>query len=242
MNWSRVKTIAILVFVLIFVFLVIKYLNLFPKEEYLTKQQVDIAKSILLQNSIKLLCDVDRRIYYVSKLSVTTENKYDSIVTKLFGKRVDRYQNEFESSIYHLKIVNQTLFLESKYYQDPFELFDIKKGDYIKDYDGSFIQVFRGYPIFDGRLKVIKQKDNTLYIFSKINPKRFEIKRTRAISALEAVFNLLNQQKGIKEIQNIKFGFYLKDFNVIQGQAIPVWRIIADGNVYYINGFTGMLE
>lgn len=91
-------------------------------------------------------------------------------------------------------------------------------------------------------MKVIKQKDNTLYIFSKINPKRFEIKRTRAISALEAVFNLLNQQKGIKEIQNIKFGFYLKDFNVIQGQAIPVWRIVADGNVYYINGFTGMLE
>lgn len=119
MNWSRVKTIAILVFVLIFVFLVIRYLNLFPKEEYLTKQQVDIAKSILLQNSIKLLCDVDRRIYYVSKLSVTTENKYDSIVTKLFGKRVDRYQNEFESSIYHLKIVNQYPFFRVKVLPRP---------------------------------------------------------------------------------------------------------------------------
>ncbi|WP_207182690.1 hypothetical protein [Anaerocellum diazotrophicum] len=242
MNWAKAKTIAIMVFFLIFIFLVIKYLNLFPKEESLTVEQINMAKSILSQNSIKLSCSIDRKIYYVSKLSVAIESKYDNIVTKLFGKRVDRYQNEFESSIYHLKIVNQTLFLESKYYQDPFELFDIKRVDYIKDYDGSFVQVYKGYPIFDGKLTVKKQGDSTLYIFTKVNPRRFEIKRSRAISALEAIFNLLNQQRRIKEIQNIKFGFYLKDFNVIHGQAIPVWRITADGNVYYINGFTGMLE
>lgn len=242
MNWARAKTIAIVVFSLILIFLVIKYLNLFPKEGLLTAEQINMAKNILSQNSIKLSCSIDRKIYYVSKLGVTTESRYDSIVTKLFGKRVDRYQNEFESSIYHLKIVNQTLFLESKYYQDPFELFEIKKSDYIKDYDGSFIQVYRGYPIFDGKLIIKKQKNNTLYIFTKINPRRFEIKRTRVISALEAIFNLLNQQRGIKDIQNVRFGFYLKDFNVIQGQAIPVWRIVADSNVYYINGFTGMLE
>ncbi|WAM36314.1 hypothetical protein [Caldicellulosiruptor acetigenus] len=242
MNWAKAKTTAIVVFLLIFVFLVIKYLNLFPKEESLTAEQINMAKSILSQNSIKLSCPIDRKIYYVSKLGVAVESRYDNIVTKLFGKRVDRYQNEFESSIYHLKIINQTLFLESKYYQDPFELFDIKRSDYIKDYDGSYIQVYRGYPIFDGRLTIKKQGNNTLYIFTKVNPRRFEIKRSRAISALEAIFNLLNQQRGIKEIQNIRFGFYLKDFNVIQGQAIPVWRIVADGNVYYINGFTGMLE
>uniref|UniRef100_A0A7C5Z8B8 Uncharacterized protein n=1 Tax=Caldicellulosiruptor owensensis TaxID=55205 RepID=A0A7C5Z8B8_9FIRM len=242
MNWAKVKTTAIVVFLLIFIFLVIKYLNLFPKEETLTDQQINMTKNILSQNSIKLSCNIDRKIYYVSKLGVVVESKYDNIVTKLFGKRVDRYQNEFESSIYHLKIVNQTLFLESRYYQDPFDLFDIKRSDYTKDFDGSYIQVYRGYPIFDGRLIIKKQKDSIIYIFAKVNPKSFEVKRSRAISALEAIFNLLNQQKGIKEIQNIKFGFYLKDFNVIRGQAIPVWRIVADGNVYYINGFTGMLE
>ncbi|ADQ03661.1 Protein of unknown function YycH [Caldicellulosiruptor owensensis OL] len=242
MNWAKAKTTAIVVFLLIFIFLVIKYLNLFPKEETLTDQQINMAKNILSQNYIKLSCNIDRKIYYVSKLDVFVENKYDNIVTKLFGKRVDKYQNEFESSIYHLKIVNQTLFLESRYYQDPFELFDIKKSNYIKDFDGSYIQVYRGYPIFDGRLIIKKQKDSITYIFAKVNPRRFEVKRSRAISALEAIFNLLNQQRGIKEIQNIKFGFYLKDFNIIQGQAIPVWRIVADGNVYYINGFTGMLE
>ncbi|WAM31511.1 two-component system regulatory protein YycI [Caldicellulosiruptor naganoensis] len=242
MNWSKVKTIAIGVFSVLVLFLVVKYLNLLPKEEFLSDKQIQTAQNILAQNSIKLSCAIDKRIYYVSKLNVKTESAYDSILTKLFGKRVDKYQNEFESSIYHLKIINQTLFLESKYNQDPFELFDLNKSDYIKDYDGSYIQVYKGYPIFDSKLKIQKQNDKILYIFTKVIPQGFEIKRNRAISALEAIFNLLNQQKNVKEIQNIKFGFYLKDFNVIQGQAVPVWRIVADGEVYYINGFTGMLE
>ncbi len=242
MNWSKVKTIAIVVFAVLVLFLTVKYLNLLPKEESLTDKQIKTAQNILVQNSIKLSCTIDKKIYYVSKLNVKTESAYDNVLTKLFGKRVDKYQKEFESSIYHLKIINQTLFLESKYSQDPFELFDINKSDYIRDYDGSYIQVYKGYPIFDGKLKIQKQKNTTLYIFTKVIPQGFELKRSRAISALEAIFNLLNQQKNIKEIQNIKFGYYLKDFNVIQGQAVPVWRIVADGEVYYINGFTGMLE
>ncbi|WP_232841491.1 two-component system regulatory protein YycI [Caldicellulosiruptor acetigenus] len=154
------------------------------------------------------------------------------------------YRDKLETALRGIRSwgMNSVRVVLSNGYRDPFELFDIKRSDYIKDYDGSYIQVYRGYPIFDGRLTIKKQENNTLYVFTKVNPRRFEIKRSRAISALEAIFNLLNQQRGIKEIQNIKFGFYLKDFNVIQGQAIPVWRIVADGSVYYINGFTGMLE
>lgn len=242
MNWSKVKTIAILVFLALVIFLTVKYLNLLPKEESLTEDQIQTARKILAQNSIKLSCPIDKKIYYVSKLNVKTESSYDNVLNKLFGKRVDKYQKEFESSIYHLKIINQTLFLESKYAQDLFDLFDLNKSEYIKDYDRSYIQVYRGYPIFDGKLKIQKQNGVTIYIFTKVIPQGFELKRTRAISALEAIFNLLNQQKNIKEIQNIKFGYYLKDFNVIRGQAVPVWRIVADGEVYYINGFTGMLE
>ncbi|WAM33819.1 two-component system regulatory protein YycI [Caldicellulosiruptor morganii] len=242
MNWSRVKTIAISVFSIVVLFLTVKYLNLLPREEFLTDRQIKTAQNILSQNSIELSCTIDRKIYYVSKLNVKTEFAYDSILNKLFGKRVDRYQNEFENSIYHLKIVNQTLFLESKFKQDPFELFDLNRNDYMKDYDGSYVQVYKNYPIFDSRLKVQNQGDRVLYIFTRVIPQGFELKKNRAISATEAIFNLLNQQKNIREIQNIRFGFYLKDFNVIQGQAVPVWRIVADGEVYYINAFTGMLE
>lgn len=242
MNWARIKNIAILVFVLINLFLIIKYLNLFPKDEYLSDKQIQTAKNILAQNNISVKCSIDRKIYYVSKLNVSTESIYDAIINKLFGKRVDKYQNEFESSIYHLKIVNQTLFLESKYYQDPFELFDLSKSDYKKDFNNTYIQIYKGYPIFDSKLEIKKEKEWTLYTFTKVIPHGFEIKKNRAISSLEAIFNLLNQKKGIKKIENIKFGFYLKDFNIIQGQAVPAWRIVADGEVFYINAFTGMLE
>lgn len=242
MNWSRAKTIAIAVLLIINIFLVLRYLNLLPKQGYLSDRQILTAKNILTQNNIALSCPLDKKIYYVSKLNVSTESAYDYIINKLFGKRVDKYQNEFESSLYHLKIVNQTLFIESKYNQDPFELFELNKSDYVKDYDGSLVQIYKGFLIFDSRLEIKKKDNMTVYVFTKVIPHGFEIRKSKAISSVEAIFNLLNQKKGIKRIENVQFGFYLKDFNIIQGQAAPVWRIVADKDVYYINGFTGMLE
>lgn len=89
--------------------------------------------------------------------------------------------------------------------------------------------------------KYRSKKYNSLYLHKGYST-GFWIQKKQGNLSVRGYLQSLEPAKNIKEIQNVKFGYYLKDFNVIQGQAVPVWRIVADGEVYYINGFTGMLE
>lgn len=244
MNWNKFKTIVIIAFILINIFLLTKYLNVFKKTEYLNNAQVNTAINILKQNNIELKCGIPKEIHWVSNLNVLVETEYSDQIKRLFGNRVDRYKKEYVSGVYHIKVDGSKLFLSSVYSQDPFELLGIDKSIYIKDYfENKYLQVYNGYTIFDGILEVYEKNGQMEIMFVKINPQSFEKRKKRGLSSLEAIFSLLNQQKGISEINSIMFGYYQKDYNVLKGQAIPVWRIIVNKDTtYYINAFTGSLE
>ncbi|MEZ0537147.1 hypothetical protein ACAG39_07815 [Caldicellulosiruptoraceae bacterium PP1] len=243
MNWSKVKTIAIIAFLIINIYLVFRLYSQIPMTSIIPDTQIKKAIAILNKNGIAIKCKIPNEIYSVSKLNVMVESSFQDIIKKLFGNRIDKYKNEYQSSLYYIKIENGVLHLTSTYDINPFELLEINQNNYYKDpILNQYIQIYKGIFLFDGKM-IVSKKDNGVQItFSKIKPLTFELDKKRTISSTEAIFNLLNQSKNIKTIQDIKFGYYQKDLNIIKGEALPVWRIIADNQVFYINAFSGWLE
>jgi len=130
--------------------------------------------------------------------------------------------------------------------------FDGLNFDYLEKEEASTIvvyynQIVNEAPVFSGQLNVIIINDRIqsvdLYWLEPVE--RIPIREIRVISAAEALSNLVYELGPAPEpqmITKVELGYYSGDYDAEKWEIPPVWRILINGQHYYINAFTGNKE
>jgi regulatory protein YycI of two-component signal transduction system YycFG len=124
--------------------------------------------------------------------------------------------------------------------------------DYLEKDDPSTIvvyynQIIDDIPVFAGQLKVIMVEDKiqSVDLYWLEPAEREPAREIRVISAAEALSNLIYELGPAAELQlisKVELGYYSGDYDAEKWEIPPVWRILINGQHYYINAFTGNLE
>jgi regulatory protein YycI of two-component signal transduction system YycFG len=124
--------------------------------------------------------------------------------------------------------------------------------DYLEKDDPSTIvvyynQIIDGALVFAGQLKVtiVDDKIQSVDLYWLEPAERDPAREIRVISAAEALSNLVFELGPAAEqrmINKVELGYYSGDYDAEKWEIPPVWRILINGQHYYINAFTGNLE
>jgi regulatory protein YycI of two-component signal transduction system YycFG len=124
--------------------------------------------------------------------------------------------------------------------------------DYLEKVDPAslialYYQVIAEDPVYTGQLKVFSDADQIrmVEIYWLETVERFPAKEIQVISAVEALGNLIFEIGPASEtavISRVELGYYSGEYEAEKWEMPPVWRIIVNGQPYYINAFTGNLE
>jgi regulatory protein YycI of two-component signal transduction system YycFG len=111
----------------------------------------------------------------------------------------------------------------------------------------NFRQEYDGFPLYAGYLQLFMRglKPEGCYLYC-LEPVGFAEQKREAIPPTTALLRLIEAYKGgTQETSIIDFslGYYSREYDAERWEIPPVWRIRLDnGEVFYINAFTGNLE
>lgn len=111
----------------------------------------------------------------------------------------------------------------------------------------NFRQEYDGFPLYAGYLQLFMcgLKPEGCYLYC-LEPIGFAEQKREAIPPSTALLRLIEAYKGgVQQARIIDFslGYYSQEYDAERWEIPPVWRIRLDnGEVYYINAFTGNLE
>ncbi|MGB9840097.1 two-component system regulatory protein YycI [Thermovenabulum sp.] len=116
----------------------------------------------------------------------------------------------------------------------------------LKEYRVDFLQEYRDIPIYNSYIKVRIRADGRIIIEKNwLKIEGFKGKKREVVLpvvALLKVAELKGKDKPIL-VTSIKEGYFSKPVNGEKWQIPPVWRVeLDDGEVFYINAFTGEQE
>ncbi|MGI6328055.1 MAG: two-component system regulatory protein YycI [Dethiobacteria bacterium] len=111
----------------------------------------------------------------------------------------------------------------------------------------NFRQEYDGFPLYAGYFQLFMHglKPEGCYLYC-LEPVGFAEQKREVIPPTTALLRLIEAYKGgTQETSIIDFslGYYSQEYDAERWEIPPVWRIRLDnGEVYYINAFTGNLE
>lgn len=239
MDWSRAKTILIVIFLVLNIFLI--YNLAADESKVVTISQKDIidVQTILKRSNIELKAQVPNKIKSKSFLKVedapnmkfTINNEPKDNVKGFNQKKIEKYVETY---------------LKSK---DIFPEY-AQVSNFTKDNNGyeiKYKQVFRDNEIFRSYMNIkLSEKGVTSIESHWFNPVGFidDVKDIK--TPLEALLVFAKDAGGEVKItiDDISLGYYLSDdIQNASVSAVPVWRIKAsDGSIYYYNAYEGYLE
>lgn len=126
--------------------------------------------------------------------------------------------------------------------------------DPVESSDGHavYVQSYTGYPIFDAPVYVTTDKGGLL---SYSQTEIFNIRPTSdpkpvisALDALDSLANAVDKSDDSKDNKILKVDLgYARKISLYQvdnqeNYWFPVWRVVTQGQIYYINAFTGEVE
>jgi regulatory protein YycI of two-component signal transduction system YycFG len=216
-------------------------------------QLQDIVVPLLeaLPGEKKVLEEFNNNGFYPSSsensLSVYHIGEYQLLVAKEgritlkrlgWGKSVNSFSIE-ESEQAARQIINKVSFLNNLIY------------DYSQKYTNetaiNFRQEYEGLPLYAGYLQILMRgvTPAALY-FYRLEPVglaeqiREIIPPSTALLRFTEAYREKEEKAGIVEFS---LGFYSQEYDAERWEIPPVWRIRLDnGEIYYINAFTGILE
>ncbi len=130
-------------------------------------------------------------------------------------------------------------------YLGDFELDYVQKGQEWLVF--NYRQLYQGFPLYAGYLQVFMQgmQPAGFYLY-RLNPQGFAEQEREIIPPSTALLRFLEgYARGSREKTIIDFslGYYSQEYDAERWEIPPVWRIrLNNGEVYYINAFTGQLE
>ncbi len=155
-----------------------------------------------------------------------------------WGKSVDSFSLE-ESEQVARQIINKVPFLNNLIY------------DYSQKYTNetviNFRQEYEGFPLYAGYLQILMRgvTPAALY-FYRLEPVGLAEQIREIIPPSTALLRFTEAYREKKEkagIIEFSLGFYSQEYDAERWEIPPVWRIRLDnGEIYYINAFTGILE
>ena len=214
-------------------------------------QEIVVPLLEALPGEKKALEELNNNGYYPSSsensLSAYHIGEYQLLVAKEgrvtlkrleWEKSVDSFSPE-ESEQAARQIINKVPFLNNLIY------------DYSQKYTNetviNFRQEYEGLPLFAGYLQILMRgvTPAALY-FYRLEPVglaeqiREIIPPSTALLRFTETYREKNEKAGIIEFS---LGFYSQEYDAERWEIPPVWRIRLDnGEIYYINAFTGILE
>ncbi|AYO32058.1 MAG: hypothetical protein PWR06_2104 [Thermoanaerobacteraceae bacterium] len=110
--------------------------------------------------------------------------------------------------------------------------------EYVRNYDGFFVA--------NSYIDILVSPSGVKnYYQSWLNIYGYKGKKRAVISPFTAIMRVASEKKNADSmvITGIKQGFYSKFYDAERWQAAPVWKIgLKNGDVYYVNAYTGELE
>ncbi len=250
MDWSRAKTILIISFLCLDLFLVWQvWIN--RSEWQIAEQNLRSASG--LENELRKLeialdaeIPVDTpemnylHVRYGMNLTVNEEYSPGQIIDQSEGKVISIFAEaipleEPEEPDKWPQGLKEKLIDYAEYRHDPYQK---------SDQGISFYQVYQKTPLFNAVLQ-LKWKDGLVMGYEQTY---FEVisrgSGRKVISASTAILTMV--ENGIikqgEKIESVELGYYSPTYDAEIQVLSPVWRVVHSGNIHYINGITGVIE
>lgn len=116
-----------------------------------------------------------------------------------------------------------------------------------------YYQTYDDYPIFSGLLevhlqngKIIRYNQKALTVGSEDSQQRRVLSALNAVRSVAETFDPAHQPDGGTGrviIHSIELGYYSPNYeDADEWYLAPMWRIVTDQQIYYVNAFTGQVE
>ncbi|PTX62440.1 regulatory protein YycI of two-component signal transduction system YycFG [Melghirimyces profundicolus] len=244
MDWSRAKSILILAFLALNVFLADQLLT--AKGEQAQNQKVSEEtqrelKDLIADQQITLKADLPKTALQVSSLEAKPKDEETLL------EKDDRWESMSEGNyrlVFHTPVEPvDGLDKMLKRYVPDFEEYRMlgPQGDQQK----TFFQIHNGRPIFDSRL-IVRLKDGAVKELRLTPLTILENKNnTRTgLSAQDALVRLIQYGRIDKgaTVTDVTLGYHGQAYDGSSRFLFPVWRIQTEETTFYINALTQVIE
>ncbi len=265
MEWGRIKTIFIIIFAIVNVFLLSVYLKSQYKSDDIDSSLISDTVKVLAENNIKIDEKIIPKTIETVKI-FTIENSYSDATTMLESIREIAKNNDVDWFNEHIaKATNDTNFScdikksstiiddenQLEYVRDKLEDIGIlTSGKYVTVKGEGWESYYLAYNdtvIFDSYIKIKEEKGKVVKIFGKnwLGNKITEGSITKTISPIEVLLDISSRYDGKKEIkiESITVGYYAGNRSqAVKVTASPVWEIkLSNGECRYYDMRNGNL-
>ncbi|OUM97378.1 MAG: hypothetical protein BAA02_03325 [Paenibacillaceae bacterium ZCTH02-B3] len=238
MDWSRAKTILIIVFALLNLLLAYQLWSdrlWFSSEKPEMTEEDRALEQVLALKNIQLLTDLPDETPSLGELTMNVhpKNGVPETVTLAEPFRLDEPLVAETTKEALARALNQ----EMDY---VYSAADSRRDAHV------FFQAYKGYPLFD--IKVELFVDNGMVTgFRRLRAEELADaggKEQQVLSARQAVIMLAEKYLSPEEhIYDVRLGFHGQAFNSETRVLAPYWRILtAGGGRYYVHAITGAVE
>lgn len=249
MDWSRAKTILILAFLLLDLFLGYQLWQDRRQQNVLgqiTQLQVEELKQKLKQEGIVYPEDLTDQMPEMRYMNLSSnalkEQDFSGNLNEIRWEN-DVVQVQFKNAVQiSPKNTDQE---RNEIIQNYIHFFDQYAFDPMLSTDKQwiFLQKINDYPVFTSSIKIdFSDAGWSGYKQSYYQPTDPGVSR-KVVSAFTALTVLLDNeilQEG-EEVKQVILGYYIENYDADVRVLVPVWRVIHTNGIHYVNGFTGTL-
>lgn len=270
MNWSKAKTILILIFAVLNIILYLGNLNIAEtKNSVPSSDEVKEMNNILRNNNIIVKAKIPKDYKPMPMLLVRLKSYSKAFIEDNFLKGI-KYTSYDDGTLYNIGngiIEVKNGFFYYKISDEKFKEMDKDEAfKYIKSfvknknldekysvvsevydaykYTVEYTEVFNGINVDVSYMKGIISNGTFTFESTWLIPVKEEKERKEIIPPINALLKLLEIDEGSKYIvvKEIKPVYFFSWRNADMGEAIPTWRITTENSVYYVNAYTGNIE
>ncbi|SNX53716.1 two-component system regulatory protein YycI [Thermoanaerobacterium sp. RBIITD] len=270
MNWSRAKTILILIFTILNFILYTGNMKIAATNNTVpTAKEINEMYRILDNNNIKIQTNVPNNYKPMPMLRVKLKNYDKDFIMSNFIKN-SKFNSYNGGTTYN--IGNETIEVKNGYFyykivDDKFKNMDKDTAfDYIKSfvkennliekysvanatYDGNkytveYTEIYNGYNVDVSYMKGVINNGTFSFESTWLIPVEEEKEKREIIHPVNALLKLLEINEGSKItiVKEVKPVYFFSWKDADMGEAIPAWRITTESSTYYINAYTGNIE
>ncbi|WKV07539.1 two-component system regulatory protein YycI [Thermoanaerobacterium sp. CMT5567-10] len=270
MDWSKAKTILILIFAVLNMILYLGNLNIAETSNSIpSPSEIKKMNDILKENNIVVKGEIPKDYKPMPMLLVKLKNYNKAYIESNFlnGSRYISYDNgsfyniengtiEVKNGFFYYKIRDEKFtkmdkddafnyiksFVKSKNLEEKYSVVN-EYADGNK-YTVEYTEVYNGINVDVSYMKGVISNDTFLFESTWLIPIREEKERKEIIPPINALLKLLDVDEGHHNIvvKEIKPVYFFSWRNADTGEAIPTWRITTENSVYYVNAYTGTIE
>jgi regulatory protein YycI of two-component signal transduction system YycFG len=258
MNWSQTKSIFIIVFLLLNIFLGFQLWEKQFKNLELAEMYESSLEEMLSVRNIAMEADLSAEQPELGQLHVQHALQSDFAE---FIQEAGEQSFEYEEGVlradvrnrYELNVPAETTFEAELFHNEWMQNYVFKYDEYAFDRFSNgrivFLQHYQSLPIFTGRLEFKVNDDQEINAFEQVHYHMIsQGTEQQVLSSYSALRALLENQiiPANTTIVSVRLGYYGQIYEVESQVLTPSWRVrVEHGDntlEFYVNAFTGSIE